>query len=139
MMGNPESIRLQRSSTLIVFWEPKWEPSVLENGSVSTSIYLRRIHNFALDMSWLPWPVLPKRRWHEIKFREKRAIRWEEHQLIVEREQNAERKAFYQLAWHLGSGPIGSRVPGGREHRLAEQRHQLREKEDGIYRHHALR
>ena len=32
---------------------------VLENGSVSTNIYLRRIHNFALDMNWLPWPVLP--------------------------------------------------------------------------------
>ena len=31
---------------------------VLENGSVSTNIYLRRIHNFALDMNWLPWPVL---------------------------------------------------------------------------------
>ncbi|MGA2788853.1 MAG: hypothetical protein ABSF60_15135 [Verrucomicrobiota bacterium] len=36
---------------------------VLENGSVSTNVYLRRIHNFALDMSWLPWPVLPKKRW----------------------------------------------------------------------------
>jgi hypothetical protein len=28
---------------------------VLENGTVSTDIYLRRIHNFALDMSWLLW------------------------------------------------------------------------------------
>ena len=35
---------------------------VLEKGSVSTNIYLRRIHNFALDMNWLPWPVLPKKR-----------------------------------------------------------------------------
>ena len=76
---------------------------VLENGSVSTNIYLRRIHNFALDMNWLPWPVLPKRRWPAIKFKEKRAIKWEEHQAIVAREQNPERKAFYQLAWHLGA------------------------------------
>ena len=36
---------------------------VLENGSISTNIYLRRIHNFALDMNWLPWPVLSKKRW----------------------------------------------------------------------------
>ena len=36
---------------------------VLETGKVSTNIYLRRIHNFALDMNWLPWPVLPKKRW----------------------------------------------------------------------------
>jgi hypothetical protein len=33
-----------------------------------------RIHNFALDINWLPWPVLPKKRWPAIKFEEKRAI-----------------------------------------------------------------
>jgi len=47
---------------------------VLEKGSVCTNIYLRRIHNFALDMNWLPWPVLPKKRWPVIKFKEKRGI-----------------------------------------------------------------
>ncbi|MBI1176403.1 tyrosine-type recombinase/integrase [bacterium] len=76
---------------------------VLENGAVSTNIYLRRIHNFALDMNWLPWPVLPKKRWPKIQFKKKRAIKWEEHQAIIAREQNAERKAFYQLAWHTGA------------------------------------
>jgi len=76
---------------------------VLENGSVCTNIYLRRIHNFALDMNWLPWPVLPKKRWPVIKFREKRGITWQEHEAIVAREGNPERKAFYQLAWHLGA------------------------------------
>jgi hypothetical protein len=43
--------------------QPEHFLKVLENGSVSTNLYLRRIHNFALDMSWLPWPVLPKKRW----------------------------------------------------------------------------
>lgn len=76
---------------------------VLENGSVSTNIYLRRIHNFALDMNWLPWPVLPKKRWPAIKFKEKRGITLAEHLAIVARELNPERKAFYQLAWHLGA------------------------------------
>jgi len=76
---------------------------VLEKGSVSTNIYLRRIHNFALDMNWLPWPVLPKKRWPVIKFKEKRGITGDGHQAIVAREQNPERKAFYQLAWHLGA------------------------------------
>jgi integrase len=75
----------------------------LENGCVSTNLYLRRIHNFALDMNWLPWPVLPKRRWPTIKFKSKRAVTLAEHQAIVAREQNPERKAFYQLAWHLGA------------------------------------
>jgi hypothetical protein len=73
----------------------------LENGSVSTNIYLRRVHNFALDMNWLPWSVLPKKRWPAIKFKEKRGIKLEEHQAIVARELNPERKAFYKLAWHL--------------------------------------
>lgn len=76
---------------------------VLENGSISTNIYLRRIHNFASDMNWLPWPVLPKKRWPAIKFKEKRGITLAEHQAIVARELNPERKAFYQLAWHLGA------------------------------------
>jgi hypothetical protein len=58
---------------------------VLERGSVSTNIYLRRIHNFALDMNWLPWPVLPKKRWPTIKFKEKRAIILGEHQAIISR------------------------------------------------------
>ena len=30
---------------------------VLENGSVSMNIYLRRVHGFTLNLNWLPWPV----------------------------------------------------------------------------------
>jgi len=76
---------------------------VLEAGSVSTNVYLRRIHNFALDMNWLPWPILPKKRWPAVTFKPKRAITWAEHSAIVSREGNAERKAFYQLAWQTGA------------------------------------
>jgi integrase len=76
---------------------------VLEHGKVSTNVFLRRLHNFALDMTWLPWPVIVKRQWPRPVFRDRRAITWEEHQAIVAREPNAERKSFYQLAWHLGA------------------------------------
>ena len=76
---------------------------VLETGKVSTNVYLRRIHNFALDMTWLPWPVIVKRQWPKVEYKDKRAITWEEHQAILARELNPERKAFYQLAWHLGA------------------------------------
>jgi hypothetical protein len=76
---------------------------VLQHGSISTNVYLRRIHNFALDMNWLPWPVLPKKRWPVIKFKEKRGITLEEHSAIVTWETNPERRAYYQLAWHLGA------------------------------------
>src|ERR1700722_19879097 len=76
---------------------------VLEGGSVSTNVYLRRIHNFALDMSWLPWPVLVKKVWPAVEHGEKRAITLAEHLAIVARELNPERRAFYKLAWHLGA------------------------------------
>ena len=75
----------------------------LETGTISTNVFLRRLHNFALDMTWLPWPVIAKRQWPEVTFRDKRAITWAEHEAIVARESNSERKAFYQLAWHLGA------------------------------------
>ena len=76
---------------------------VLRIGTVSTNVYLRRLYNFCVDMNWLPWPIVPKRQWPIVRFQEKRAITWEEHCRIVEREKNPERKAFYQLAWHLGA------------------------------------
>ena len=96
--------RLTRSATWSC-WKTQAEHflKVLEHGSISTNIYLRRIHNFALDMNWLPWPVLPKTRWPVIRFKEKRGITLTEHLAIIARELNPERKAFYQLAWHLGA------------------------------------
>jgi len=74
----------------------------LENGTVCTNIFLRRLHNFALGMTWLPWPVLGKKQWPEIHFNEKRAITWEEHQKILGGERNVELRAYYELLWHLG-------------------------------------
>ncbi len=76
---------------------------VLQGCKVSTNVFLRRIHNFALDMNWLPASVIPKRQWPKVQFKEKRAITLEEHQRIIAAEVNPERKVFYQLCWHLGA------------------------------------
>ena len=75
---------------------------VLQAGTISTNVFLRRIHNFALDLGWLPWPVIVKRQWPGIHFQEKRAITHAEHLAILEREKNPEWRAFYALLWHLG-------------------------------------
>jgi integrase len=75
---------------------------VMQIGTVSTNVFLRRLHNFCVDMNWLPWPLIPKRQWPAVKHKEKRAITLEEHQRIVAAEVNPERKIFYQLCWHLG-------------------------------------
>ena len=77
--------------------------NVMQAGTVSTNVYLRRLHNFCVDMNWLPWPLVPKRQWPAVKFKEKRAITLEEHQKILAAEVNPERKALYQLCWHLGA------------------------------------
>ncbi len=76
---------------------------VLQAGKVSTNVFLRRLHNFCVDMNWLPWPLIPKRQWPVVKFKDKRAITFEEHQRIIAAEVNPERKALYQLCWHLGA------------------------------------
>ena len=79
---------------------------VLENGKVSSNVYLRRIHNFALAMDWLLKPVIPKASWPKVTFKTKRAVTAEEHRRIVEREKNPERRAFYELCWHLGGSQM---------------------------------
>ena len=83
---------------------------VLQWGNVSTNVYLRRLHNFCVNMNWLPWPLMPKRQWPAVRFKDKRAITLAEHQQIIAAEVNPERKALYQLCWHLGvsQGDIAS-------------------------------
>lgn len=77
--------------------------TVLNAGTVSTNVFLRRAHNFAVGMHWLPWPVLPKLQWPAIHYKDKRAITFEEHEKIIKRERNPELIAFYELLWHLGA------------------------------------
>ena len=76
--------------------------SALKIGTLSTNVYLRRIHHYAVTMHWLPWPVLSKRNWPRVRYNEKRAITLDEHQKILAREQNPDKRAYYQLLWHLG-------------------------------------
>jgi integrase len=46
---------------------------------------------------------LVKRKWPKPVYCEKRAITWDEHQKIIQREVNPERHAFYSMAWHTGA------------------------------------
>ncbi len=84
--------------------------NAMKAGTVSTNVFLRRLHNFCVDMNWLPWPLIPKRQWPAVKYKEKRAITLAEHQQIIAAEVNPERKTLYQLCWHLGGaqGDIAS-------------------------------
>src|SRR5271165_1257630 len=79
-----EAFDLIRNQTII---ETKGESllKVLYAGTVSTNCFLRQLHNFALDMNWLPWPLIPKRQWPAVRYKEKRGITLDEHSRIVER------------------------------------------------------
>lgn len=74
---------------------------VLAAGTVCTNVYLRRFHNYAIGMMFLPWPVLPPRGWPKVAHKDKRAITAEEHERIIEREKNPEMNAYLRLLWHL--------------------------------------
>jgi integrase len=76
--------------------------AVLSAGTVATNVFLRRIHNFVVDLNWLPWPLIPRRQWPIVQYGPKRAITAEEHLAIIEREPNPERRTYYRLLWHLG-------------------------------------
>ncbi len=76
--------------------------AALADRKVSTNYYLRRVHNYALGMDWLLKAIIPKRQWPKVTHASKRAITEEEHQKIIEREKNLERRAFYELCWFLG-------------------------------------
>ena len=75
----------------------------VQHGTVSTNVFLRKLHNFCVGMNWLPWPVVPKAQWPAVRFKAKRAITLSEHRTILTHEVNPERRAFYELAWHLGA------------------------------------
>ena len=40
---------------------------ILKSGTVSTNVYLRRVHNFCVDLNWLPWPIIPKSQWPAVR------------------------------------------------------------------------
>lgn len=57
-------------------------------------------------MDWLLKPVIPKASWPKVSFKPKQAITEDEHRRIVAREKNEERRAFYELCWHLGASQM---------------------------------
>ena len=77
--------------------------NILEDSTVSVAHFLKRLHNLAFGLGWLPSPVLPPRQWPEPEYKAKRGILPEEHQRILGAEKNAERNLYYQLLWEIGA------------------------------------
>lgn len=77
--------------------------NILRGAKVSVHHYLRRLHNLALGLGWLPVPVLAPKLWPKPQTKPKRGITAAEHQQILTAEQNPERNLFYQFLWEVGA------------------------------------
>jgi hypothetical protein len=68
----------------------------------STHHYLRRLHNYALYLGWLLSPVMAEAAWPALRKKKFSAITEDEHERIVAREGNSERRLYYQMLWETG-------------------------------------
>jgi integrase len=76
---------------------------ILKSGGVMTHAFVRGLHNLAIGLGWLPWPILPLKLWPVVETKSKRGITKEEHQKILSTEKNAERRLYYELLWEIGA------------------------------------
>lgn len=83
---------------------------VLKEGGVMTNAFVRCLHNLAVGMGWLPWPILAQRLWPTVETKPKRAVTREEHERILAAEKNAERRLYYQMLWETGAGQTDAAV-----------------------------
>ena len=79
---------------------------VLKAGGTSTNVWLRILHGTALRMDWLLRRVLAEAAWPPIKYGITRAITWDEHQQILSKENNPERRRYYEVLWQTGGAPV---------------------------------
>jgi integrase len=77
--------------------------AVLKKGKSSTAHFLRRLFNFALGNDWIYWNIIPPKKWPVASKIPKRGTTIEEHHKILNSEQNAERKAYYEMLWLTGA------------------------------------
>ncbi len=78
--------------------------NILKEGGAYTQHMLRRLHNLAINLGWVLVPIIPPKMWPKTVKSPKRAITPEEHQKIIQGENQEERKNYYQLLWEIGAG-----------------------------------
>ncbi len=78
--------------------------AILEHkkAGVSTNVWLRILHNRALDLGWLLAPVMPKRAWPKVQYGSRRAITAEEHEKILAAERLPDYALYFKLLWETG-------------------------------------
>jgi integrase len=91
---------------IVVETRPDAILKIIHSGTISTNIFMRRLHSFALGMGWLPWPIISYKQWPRIRFESRRAITADEAAKLVAAEKDTEWQAFLQLLWHIGAAQV---------------------------------
>jgi hypothetical protein len=72
-----------------------------KKAGVSTNVWLRILHNRALDLGWLLAPALNKKLWPKVKYKARRAIKASEHGQILLSERMDDYRKFFRLLWEI--------------------------------------
>ncbi len=77
--------------------------AMFQAGKVSIVCFLKRLHNFALNLGWIALPIVAPYLWPKYEPKDRRGITLDEHQTVLAKEQNAEWKLFLELLWETGA------------------------------------
>jgi integrase len=104
---------------------------------VSTNVWLRILHNRAVDLGWALQPIMSKRNWPKVRYGKRRAITEEEHLRILRSENLLVYQLYYQLCWELGASQsdvakLHSRDIQYSENCITFQRQKLKTQDKGI-------
>lgn len=86
---------------------------LLHKSGAAVNNYLRRYHNLAFKLGWLPKPILHPALWPKVIPKRKRAVTVAEYEGIIRAEKNVERRAYYTLLWETGAAQTdGAQICG---------------------------
>jgi integrase len=77
--------------------------AVFKDGKVSIVCFLKRLHNFAVNLGWIAVPIVAPYLWPKYEPKDRRGITRDEHEAVLAREKNAEWKLFLELLWETGA------------------------------------
>ena len=77
--------------------------AVFKDGKVSIVCFLKRLHNFAVNLGWIAVPIVAPYLWPKYEPKDRRGITLDEHQSILTDEKKAVWKLFLDLLWEMGA------------------------------------
>jgi integrase len=77
--------------------------AMFKDGKVSIVCFLKRLHNFAVNLGWIAVPIVAPYLWPKYEPKDRRGITLDEHQSVLAKEKKAEWKLYLELLWETGA------------------------------------